>query len=119
MTLSWPAALASYDYASINRCTVARWGNTPPAMPDHVLATLLESISFGDLSRLLSLDQQGYISLLPKCGDERLAALGSPELGACMDSQFGEVHGTEIGQLVILPMRPEVFDWIQLGRIRW
>src|SRR5690242_21286152 len=34
-----------------------------------------------------------------------------------MDSQFGEVLGTEVGQFVMLPMCPEVFDWIQLGRI--
>src|SRR6516165_6204738 len=49
----------------------------------------------------------------------RLAALCSPELGACMDSQFGEVLGTEVGQFVMLPMRPEVFDWIQFGCIGW
>ena len=36
-----------------------------------------------------------------------------------MDSQFGEVLGTEVGQFVMLPMRPEVFDWVQLGRIGW
>jgi len=34
-----------------------------------------------------------------------------------MDSQFGEVLGTEVGQFVMLPMCPEVFDGIQLGRI--
>ena len=43
----------------------------------------------------------------------------SPKLGACMDSQFGEVLGTEVGQFVMLPMRPEVFDWIQFGSIGW
>jgi len=36
-----------------------------------------------------------------------------------MDSQFGEILGTEVGQFVMLPMRPEVFDWVQLGRIGW
>ena len=36
-----------------------------------------------------------------------------------MDSQFSEVLGTEVGQFVMLPMRPEVFDWVQLGRIGW
>src|SRR6478672_2550663 len=65
----------------------------------------------------VTLDRQ--FSLLPECGDKRLAALCSPELGACMDSQFGEVLGTKVGQLVMLPMCPEVFDWIQLGCIGW
>src|SRR6476620_9778343 len=36
-----------------------------------------------------------------------------------MDSQFGEVLGTEVGQFVMLPMRPEVFDRVQLGSIGW
>ena len=41
--------------------------------------------------------------MFPECCDERLAALCSPELGACMDSQFGEVLGTEeVGQFVML-----------------
>ena len=36
-----------------------------------------------------------------------------------MDSQFGEVLGTEVGQFVMPPMRPEVFDRVQLGCIGW
>jgi hypothetical protein len=36
-----------------------------------------------------------------------------------MDSQFGEVLGTEVGQFMMLPMCPEVFDGIQLGSIGW
>ena len=36
-----------------------------------------------------------------------------------MDSQFGEVLGTEVGQFVMLPMRPEVFDRVELGCIGW
>lgn len=36
-----------------------------------------------------------------------------------MDSQFGEVLGTEIGQFVMLPMRPKVFNRVQLGCIGW
>jgi|SRR3954471_3012182 len=66
---------------------------------------------------MVTLDWQ--FSLLPERCDERLAALCSPELGACIDSQFGEILGTEVSQFVMLPMRPEVFDRVQLGCIGW
>ena len=38
-----------------------------------------------------------------------LQPLCSPELGASIDRQFGEVVGIEVCQFVMLPMRLEIF----------
>ena len=54
------------------------------------------------------------LGLLPEGCDERLAALCSPQFGTGKVTQLGEVSGTEICQFVMLPVRPEVFDWVQL-----
>jgi len=55
--------------------------------------------------------------LLPEGCDKRLATLRSPELGACEMAEFGEDLWTEVAQFVVLPVCPQVFDWVQLRRI--
>jgi len=55
--------------------------------------------------------------LFPEGGDEKFAALRSLELGASEGAELGEVPWTEVGHLMLLPMRPEVFDGIEFGCI--
>ncbi len=39
------------------------------------------------------------------------------ELVACGGVQFSQVVGAVIGQSMVLETGPQVFDWIQIGRI--
>ena len=55
--------------------------------------------------------------MFPEGGDEKFAALRSLELGASEGAELGEVPWTEVGHLMLLPMRPEVFDGIEFGCI--
>ena len=55
------------------------------------------------------------IGLFPEGSDEKSAALGSLELGASECAELGEVPWTKVGHLMLLPMRPQVFDGIELG----
>ena len=55
------------------------------------------------------------IGLFPEGGDEKFAALRSLELGASEGAELGEVPWTEVGHLMLLPMRPQVFDGIEFG----
>ena len=48
------------------------------------------------------LTSDGQLGLLPEGGDERLAALCAPKLGARIGAAFGEALGTEVGQLMVL-----------------
>ena len=57
------------------------------------------------------------IGLFPEGGDEKFAALRSLELGASEGAELGEVPWTEVGHLMLLPMRPQVFDGIEFGCI--
>lgn len=57
------------------------------------------------------------IGLFPEGGDEKFAALRSLELGASECAELGEVLWTEVGHLMLLPMRPQVFDGIEFGCI--
>lgn len=59
----------------------------------------------------------GQLGLLPEGCDEGLAALCAPKLGACVGAEFSEVPWTEVGQLMMLPVRPEILDRVQLRRI--
>src|SRR5690242_11574365 len=60
---------------------------------------------------------EGQVGLLPEGCYKPLATLRPPELGASEMAEFGEVLGAEVAQFVVLPMRPQVFDWVQLRRI--
>ena len=53
--------------------------------------------------------------MLPESCDERFATLCSPELGACHGTEFSEILGAEVREFVVLPVRPKVFDRVQLG----
>jgi hypothetical protein len=46
------------------------------------------------------------IVLFPEGSDEKFAARRSLELGASECAEFGEVVWTEVGHLMLLPMRP-------------
>ena len=55
--------------------------------------------------------------MLPESCDESFATLRAFELGARESAEFGEVLRTEVGHLVLLPMRPQVLDWIEFWRV--
>ncbi len=55
------------------------------------------------------------IGLFPEGGDEKSAALGSLELGASECAELREVPWTKVGHLMLLPIRPQVFDGIECG----
>ncbi len=55
--------------------------------------------------------------MLPESCDESFASLGALELGACEGAKFVEVLRTEVGHLVLLPMRPQVLDGIEFWRV--
>lgn len=57
-------------------------------------------------------------SLHPASSDDRRSFLRAPELVAGGGVQFGEVVGAVIGQRMTLEPSPEIFDWIQIGRVR-
>jgi hypothetical protein len=57
------------------------------------------------------------VGLFPEGSDERFAALRALELGASERAEFDEVLRTEVGHLVLLPMRPQVLGGIKLGRV--
>ena len=56
-------------------------------------------------------------SLLPARSDDRGSFLCAFELVACGGMQFSQVVGAVIGQSMALEPGPQVFDWIQIGRI--
>ena len=55
--------------------------------------------------------------MFPEGGDEKFAALRSLELSASESAELGEVLWTEVGHLMLLPVRPQVFDGIEFGCI--
>jgi hypothetical protein len=55
--------------------------------------------------------------LLPEGSDESSATLSALELGAGEGAELVEILGTEVRQVVLLPVGPEVLDGIELGRI--
>ena len=57
-------------------------------------------------------------SLHPASSDDRRSFLRAPELVAGGGVQFGEIVGAVIGQRMTLEPSPEIFDWIQIGRVR-
>ncbi len=70
---------------------------------------------------LLTLDELGYIKgelgLFPEGCDESLSALAAPEFGPREGAELREILGTEIRHLVLFPVRPEVFDRVELRSI--
>ena len=62
---------------------------------------------------------QGQIGLLPEGSDESFSALGPLKLGAGEGAEFSKVLRTEVWHLMVLPMRPQVLDRIELWRIGW
>src|ERR1019366_1095074 len=57
-------------------------------------------------------------SLLPTSGDDRRAFLCAPELVAGGGMQLGKIVGAVVGQRMTLEPSPEVFDRIEVGRVR-
>ncbi len=55
--------------------------------------------------------------MFPEGGDESSASLGALEPGASDGAKFVEISGTEVRQLMLFPMSPEVLHGIELGRI--
>ena len=55
--------------------------------------------------------------MFPEGSDESFAARGSLELGTGKSAEFGKVLRTEVGHFILLPMRSQVLDGIELGRV--
>ena len=60
---------------------------------------------------------QGQFRLLPEGGDERRAATHATKGSATKRAELDEIPGAEVGQLVLLPVAPEVLHRIELGSI--
>ena len=54
--------------------------------------------------------------MFPEGSDEDFAALCAFERGTSKSAELGEVFRAEVRHLMLLPMRPQVFDRIELGR---
>src|SRR5215207_7404812 len=57
-------------------------------------------------------------SLDPASGNDRWAFLSALEFVACRDVQIAEIVGTVVGQRVPLEPCPQIFDGIEVGRMR-
>src|SRR6266403_3644213 len=57
------------------------------------------------------------IRLHPARCNDRAAALGGFQLGACGDLQFGDAVGAEVGHCMALQPRPQVRDRIEFGSV--
>ncbi len=55
--------------------------------------------------------------MFPEGCDESLSALAAPEFGPREGAELREILGTEIRHLVLFPVRPEVFDRVELRSI--
>jgi hypothetical protein len=53
---------------------------------------------------------EGKLCLFPEGGDESSASLCALEPGASDGAKFVEISGTEVRQLMLFPMSPEVFQ---------
>ena len=60
---------------------------------------------------------QRKLGLLPEGSHQRNPALGAAQLSAGFVGQLLPVAGTEVGQGVSFEMPPNVFRWIQFGRV--
>ena len=58
------------------------------------------------------------IGLLPTRGDDARTMLGPFELVACGELQLGQVVEAKVRQRMTLEPRPQILDWVQIGRIR-
>ena len=58
-------------------------------------------------------------SLHPASGNDRRSFLGALEPVACGRMQFAQVVGAVVGHRVALEPGPQIFDWIEVGRVRW
>jgi hypothetical protein len=56
-------------------------------------------------------------SLLPECADQFGATAHSFKSPQGMVAQFGKRFRTKIGQLMVLPIPPDVFHWVKLRSI--
>src|SRR5487761_2661513 len=64
----------------------------------------------------MTLKQAG---LLPTGRNYIRAMLGAFELVAGSRLQLGEIVRAEVRQCMALEPGPQIFDWVQVGRVRW
>ncbi len=60
---------------------------------------------------------KGQLCLAPAGRDDTGSTLRAAQAVACELGKFGEVLGTEVRQLMLLPMRPQVFDGVEFRRV--
>ena len=75
----------------------------------------LKGITYRSLTNTVTLERQ--IGLFPERCDESFAAHCAFEFGASKRAELGEIFWAEVRHLVLLPMRPQVLDRIEFGRV--
>src|SRR5271167_3147495 len=61
--------------------------------------------------------QREEVRLLPEGADQGRAAAHPPERPAGMNAELSEVLRTEVGQLMLFPVRPQILHRVQLRRV--